>query len=119
MLSCSAVENGQMITGNSVVLTTGTFLRGEIIIGMDSRPAGRVGDGPAVGLAKSLDSAGFKLGRLKTGKQSVTVFRCRSHKSKFIWGLVKKTPQICSQLDHTRSQMNRMVLAARMETEKV
>lgn len=102
ILSCSAVENGEMITGNSVVLTTGTFLRGEIIIGMDSRPAGRVGDGPAVGLAKSLDSAGFKLGRLKTGKQSVTVFRCCSHKCKFIWALSRKLQDVpdLTTLDH-------------------
>lgn len=61
------LESGQTVRAKSVVLTTGTFLRGEIVIGMKSTPAGRIGDGPAVGLAKSLDEAGFKLGRLKTG----------------------------------------------------
>lgn len=60
-------ESGQTVRAKSIVLTTGTFLRGEIVIGMKSTPAGRIGDGPAVGLAKSLDEAGFKLGRLKTG----------------------------------------------------
>lgn len=51
----------------SVVITTGTFLRGQINIGLDVRPAGRIGDDPAIGLAKSLETLGFKLSRLKTG----------------------------------------------------
>lgn len=51
----------------SVVITTGTFLRGQINIGLDVRPAGRIGDEPAIGLAKSLEDIGFKLSRLKTG----------------------------------------------------
>lgn len=51
----------------SVIITTGTFLRGQINIGLDVRPAGRMGDEPAIGLAKSLEEIGFKLSRLKTG----------------------------------------------------
>lgn len=51
----------------SVVITTGTFLRGQINIGLEVRPAGRIGDEPAIGLAKSLEDIGFKLSRLKTG----------------------------------------------------
>lgn len=51
----------------AVVLTTGTFLRGLIHIGERSVPAGRVGEGPAIGLAHTLDRHGFALGRLKTG----------------------------------------------------
>lgn len=65
----SFIGNGQKIFGKSVVLTTGTFLHGCITIGLKSRPAGRVGDEPAIGLAKSLENAGFKMGRLKTGIQ--------------------------------------------------
>jgi tRNA uridine 5-carboxymethylaminomethyl modification enzyme len=49
------------------VLTTGTFLRGLIHIGETQIPAGRVGEAPSVGLAQTLDRAGFALGRLKTG----------------------------------------------------
>lgn len=52
---------------DSVVITTGTFLRGEIHIGLESRPAGRVGEGPAVGLAQSLERFGFRMGRMRTG----------------------------------------------------
>ncbi len=51
----------------AVVLTTGTFLRGEIHLGRKRWPAGRRGDSPAIGLAHSLERAGFALRRLKTG----------------------------------------------------
>jgi tRNA uridine 5-carboxymethylaminomethyl modification enzyme len=48
-------------------LTTGTFLRGLIHVGERQIPAGRVGEAPAVGLSRTLEHAGFALGRLKTG----------------------------------------------------
>ncbi|CAH1800834.1 unnamed protein product [Owenia fusiformis] len=57
----------EIVHGKSVVLTTGTFLRGNITIGLDVFPAGRMGDAPSVGLANTLDKLGFVLGRLKTG----------------------------------------------------
>ena len=60
-------EAGAAIPARAVVLTTGTFLRGVIHIGADSRPAGRVGDAPSVALARTLERAGFAMGRLKTG----------------------------------------------------
>lgn len=59
--------DGKKIYGKTVVLTAGTFLRGSINIGLDVRPAGRMEDQPAVGLAKSIENAGFTIGRLKTG----------------------------------------------------
>lgn len=68
-ISCRGVVlgNGNSFTSSSVVITTGTFLRGQINIGLEVRPAGRIGDAPAIGLAKSLEVAGFKMARLKTG----------------------------------------------------
>ena len=51
----------------ALVLTTGTFLRGEIYIGMESAPAGRLGEFPANELTASLNAAGIHTGRLKTG----------------------------------------------------
>ena len=51
----------------SVVITTGTFLNGRIHIGLNSRPAGRVGEKPSTKLSQSFMAAGFELGRLKTG----------------------------------------------------
>lgn len=61
-------ESGEKVYGESVVLTTGTFLRGMIHVGLNEFPAGRMGDQPAIGLAKSLEDAGFTIARLKTGK---------------------------------------------------
>jgi tRNA uridine 5-carboxymethylaminomethyl modification enzyme len=62
------LKDGRSISCNSVVLTTGTFLKGMIHIGTDVRiPAGRRGDEPAIGLSDTLYNIGFKMGRLKTG----------------------------------------------------
>ncbi len=60
-------EDGRTIRSRTVVLTTGTFLRGLIHIGEKKIPAGRAGDPPALGLSEQLADAGLKLGRLKTG----------------------------------------------------
>lgn len=57
----------EKVLGRTVIITTGTFLRGEIHIGDVSRPAGRIGDGAATGLATQIDDLGLDLGRLKTG----------------------------------------------------
>jgi tRNA uridine 5-carboxymethylaminomethyl modification enzyme len=59
--------DGAEISCGRVILTTGTFLRGEIHIGEERHPAGRVGEAPCLGLSQTLDKAGFALGRLKTG----------------------------------------------------
>ncbi|ROW12552.1 hypothetical protein VMCG_00050 [Cytospora schulzeri] len=61
------LESGEVIPTNHVVITTGTFLGGEIHIGMESYPSGRMGEAATFGLSKSLRDAGFQLGRLKTG----------------------------------------------------
>jgi tRNA uridine 5-carboxymethylaminomethyl modification enzyme len=61
------VANGHIVAAGAVVLTTGTFLRGLIHIGERQIPAGRVGEAPAMGLSRTLEEAGFALGRLKTG----------------------------------------------------
>ncbi len=62
-----ATADGRLIPCGAVVLTTGTFLRGEIHLGAKRWPAGRQGDLPAIGLARCLERAGFVLKRLKTG----------------------------------------------------
>lgn len=61
------LESGEVIPTNHVVITTGTFLGGEIHIGLEAYPSGRMGEAATFGLSKSLRDAGFQMGRLKTG----------------------------------------------------
>lgn len=61
------LEDGRVLNGAAVVLTSGTFLRGLIHIGDKKIPAGRVGEAPALKLSEDLAAIGLRLGRLKTG----------------------------------------------------
>jgi tRNA uridine 5-carboxymethylaminomethyl modification enzyme len=61
------MKDGRRFTSGTVVLTTGTFLRGVIHMGNERTPAGRWGEDPSVGLSATLDRYSLKLGRLKTG----------------------------------------------------
>jgi tRNA uridine 5-carboxymethylaminomethyl modification enzyme len=61
------LEDGSTIPAGKVVITTGTFLGGEIHIGLEAYPSGRMGEAATFGLSHSLKTAGFQLGRLKTG----------------------------------------------------
>ena len=61
------LESGEVIDCEKVVITTGTFLGGEIHVGLEVFPSGRMGEAATFGLSKSLREAGFQLGRLKTG----------------------------------------------------
>ena len=60
-------DKDEIINCDKVIITTGTFLRGLIHRGLQTEPAGRVGDRPAVKLAETLERFEFPLGRLKTG----------------------------------------------------
>ncbi|KDA02283.1 tRNA uridine 5-carboxymethylaminomethyl modification enzyme GidA [Hyphomonas oceanitis SCH89] len=59
--------SGAVYHARSVVITTGTFLKGMIHIGDKRIPAGRVGEAPAIGLSDRLYGMGLPMGRLKTG----------------------------------------------------
>jgi tRNA uridine 5-carboxymethylaminomethyl modification enzyme len=64
-----AVETqiGEVFRGRTVVLTTGTFLKGLIHVGRRNYASGRAGDFAVAGLSESLAEHGFRIGRLKTG----------------------------------------------------
>lgn len=51
----------------TVVITTGTFLRGLMHVGDAQQKGGRAGEAPATGLSAALQKVGLELGRLKTG----------------------------------------------------
>jgi len=57
----------EQFLSRTVILTTGTFMRGLIHIGLDHFPAGRMGDPPSTELSKQWRELGFEVGRLKTG----------------------------------------------------
>lgn len=60
-------RSGIRFLGKTVVLTTGTFMRGLIHIGLVHYAGGRAGDLPSMGLSEQLKDLGFDVGRLKTG----------------------------------------------------
>ncbi|SEH68278.1 tRNA uridine 5-carboxymethylaminomethyl modification enzyme [Rheinheimera pacifica] len=60
-------QMGLKFHAKSVVLTVGTFLGGQIHIGLQSHSGGRAGDPPSIALAKRLRELPFRVDRLKTG----------------------------------------------------
>lgn len=61
------LTDGSLLSCGSVVVTTGTFLRGLIHIGERTMVAGRMNEQSSNGLSRTFAGAGFRLGRLKTG----------------------------------------------------
>ena len=115
------LTDGEEVAAGAVVITTGTFLRGLIHIGETRIPAGRVGEGPAVGLAETLARVGFAMGRLKTGTPP------RIDGRTIDWGAVQMqpgdelptpfsfmteritTPQIACGITRTTSETHRII----------
>ncbi len=60
-------DSGLVVEAKAVILTSGTFLKGLIHIGLNHFPAGRAGEAPAEHLSDCMRDLGFELGRLKTG----------------------------------------------------
>ena len=58
---------GVKFISDSVVLTSGTFLGGQIHIGLETHSGGRAGDPPSIALAQRLRELPFRVDRLKTG----------------------------------------------------
>ena len=61
------LTKNKIISCETIVLTTGTFLNGLIHVGDKKIPAGRVGEKATYGLSKTFKKFGFNLGRMKTG----------------------------------------------------
>ncbi|XP_014488913.1 PREDICTED: protein MTO1 homolog, mitochondrial [Dinoponera quadriceps] len=125
-LSCRGVilKDGTKIFGDAVVITTGTFLKGQINIGLEKRPAGRMDDEPSIGLANTLDRLGFRIGRLKTGtpprleKESIDFTKCIERSAdkspipfSFMNDKVWLSPdeQVLTYLTHTNENVARII----------
>ena len=61
------LETGEQITSKTVILTTGTYLRGKILVGHTSKNEGPDGQRSAIGLTEALERQGIETMRLKTG----------------------------------------------------
>jgi tRNA uridine 5-carboxymethylaminomethyl modification enzyme len=61
------LSDGRELAASAVVLTTGTFLRGLLHVGLEQTPGGRVGERPSNALSAALVGLGFRMGRFKTG----------------------------------------------------
>lgn len=59
--------DGERIAARAVILTSGTFLKGLIHVGLNHFPAGRAGEASAEHLSDCMRDLGFEVGRLKTG----------------------------------------------------
>jgi len=77
-------KEGETFLGESVVLTTGTFLQGLIHVGEEKTPGGRRDEPPAIGLSASLRSHGIELVRFKTGTPP------RLHQKSIRWDLLEE-----------------------------
>jgi tRNA uridine 5-carboxymethylaminomethyl modification enzyme len=60
-------NNGWSYEAKSVILTTGTFINGRLVVGEKTQPGGRAGEGPALGISDSLRALGLEIRRFKTG----------------------------------------------------
>ncbi len=60
-------SNGWHYEAGAIILTTGTFINGRLVVGEKTQPGGRAGEGPALGISDSLQSLGLKVRRFKTG----------------------------------------------------
>ena len=73
---------GLTVSGETVIITAGTFLRGLLHVGENSKPGGRMAD-QSSGLSASLKELGFEIGRFKTGTpcrlnaRSIDFSRCQ------------------------------------------
>ena len=60
-------SNGWRYLGRAIILTTGTFINGRLVVGDKTQPGGRAGEGPALGISDSLRALGLTIRRFKTG----------------------------------------------------
>src|SRR6266568_4562060 len=59
--------DGWQYRAPAVILTTGTFINGRLVVGDKTQPGGRAGEGPALGISDSLRALGLEVSRFKTG----------------------------------------------------
>ena len=116
-------KEGIIYHTKTLVISSGTFMRGLLHIGETNYSGGRAGDQPAVGLSASLEQLGFKLGRLKTGtpprinKRSIDYSLTEEQKGdpgvKFSFDdeEVARLPQVSCHITYTSQETKQIILA--------
>jgi tRNA uridine 5-carboxymethylaminomethyl modification enzyme len=116
------LDDGSEIRSKAVILTTGTFMRGVMHIGLEQKAGGRVGDSATVGISDQLAAVGFEVRRLKTGTPP------RLHRDSIDWSRTipqmgdetfypfsfrsdsqLALPQIACYLSHTNEQTHEII----------
>jgi tRNA uridine 5-carboxymethylaminomethyl modification enzyme len=124
-----AMEDGDALGCDALVVTTGTFLNGLVHVGRHQRAAGRANEPPSRELAESLKSFGFPWGRLKTGtpprldRDSIDFERAVADSSfvaelgdeppvpfSFLTGRIERQQIVC-HLVHTNDRVHELVRA--------
>lgn len=113
---------GICFSARSVVLTTGTFMNGQIWVGKSSQEAGRSGEAASHGLIELLNDMGFESGRLKTGtparvdKRTIdfSVLEAQPGDEQVGWFSFDKSvhiprEQMCCYLTHTNHKTHKMI----------
>ncbi|GCE27069.1 tRNA uridine 5-carboxymethylaminomethyl modification enzyme MnmG [Dictyobacter alpinus] len=67
VMSGVVTNNGWRYEAPSIIMTTGTFINGRLVVGEKTQPGGRAGEGPALGISDSLRALGLEMRRFKTG----------------------------------------------------
>ncbi|KMY67276.1 tRNA uridine 5-carboxymethylaminomethyl modification protein [Desulfocarbo indianensis] len=117
-------QRGQEIAAKAVLLTTGTFLRGVIHIGLSQYQAGRMGDPPSNALSDQLKELGFNLRRLKTGttprldRRSLDLSRlprqwgdAQPRAFSFLSRFPPQLPQVCCWVTRTTAATHELIRA--------
>src|SRR5216683_1326653 len=63
----AVTSNGWQYEAGAIILTTGTFINGRLVVGEKTQPGGRAGEAPALGISDSLRALGLEIRRFKTG----------------------------------------------------
>lgn len=116
-----STKEGVVYRAKSVILSSGTFMRGLLHIGETNFSGGRAGDRPAVGISASLERLGFALGRLKTGTpprvhmRSIDLSLCEEQpgdegvRFSFTSSAENRLPQISCYITYTTEETHRII----------
>lgn len=115
-------KEGIIYHTKTLILSSGTFLRGLLHIGEKNFSGGRAGDLPSVGLSANLERLGFKLGRLKTGTPprinkrsidfSVTEEQPGDPNVRFSFDdeCISRLPQVSCHITYTTQETKKIIL---------